>query len=372
MGWERPAEQEAAKRDGGRERRVAIAIALSLAAHAVLLVVLLVFVRPPELPPAAPPVVEVTLLDHDVVANPKVSPTPPIAGAREGTTPAVRATPPAATVVVAPRETPTPAARSRPAAGGGEGGNGAPAAASAQGEGGYVVVSPGLSGIIDEHFRREREKAGQDASVSGPRDPRARRPGATATDQLDGIADLGSGEPGDPRIPGAGPVDIGQVLSRDATVAIAQQRAAEGVVHPFLCDVKERIEQEWDPKPADIAALSNPEKIFDPVCAAGYHKRFKVARILAVYDAAGTRIRFSIVGAPMGRNLEKRVEKAVDDAGMHPPPKELLDVEGHLRLAWNVFLDDYSGCNLVGTDSRGKRAYGMSYTVGVVELEGVF
>ena len=356
MAWQRPRAET--PRDRKKLFRAAV---LSGLAHALLLLAILTFVPAPtvELPRE---VIEVTL-------GPLAEPSSARARAAEaplatpGALPVATLVPASTTAVTATPQTPAVAAG---------GARATPTPAKRAGDGRVVTVSPGVSGMIDEHFRRERESFGENPNDGGPHDPRMLRPGATVTDQLDGIADLGSGEPGDPRIPGAGPVDIGKVLTRDAVVASSREHTAEGRVPQFLCDVKNRIEKEWDPSPRDASVLSDPERIADPVCDAGYHLRFKVARVLAVYDATGARVSFNIVGATQSRNLHDRIARALDSAGMKPPPPDLLDGEGNLRLAWNVFVDSYAGCHLVGTDGRGKHADGGAFTVGIVELDGVY
>jgi hypothetical protein len=237
---------------------------------------------------------------------------------------------------------------------------------------GSIAATSGIDGLLRDHFQRQQEAFGENPGDGGPHDQRMLKPGATVTDQLDGIPDLGSGEPGDPRIPGAGPVDIQKVLTRDAMVAASRERVDRGIMHPFVLDMKHRMESEWDPVPDDMGALSNPEYVPDAVCASKYHLRLMGAGVLAFYDAAGDRLRIQILGAPVERHLHDRIARAVDDAGMSPPPPELLDGEGHMRVAWNVFLDSYQGCNLVGTDGNGRKANGANFTRGIIELDGMY
>lgn len=361
MPWDRPSAGNPEKR-GTRFR---CALVLSLLVHGALAVWALTLVAP-SIPRPAPEPVQVTLVDRDLnraptpsarVAPPGASTTAEKTGAtsaavRPSSAAAVAERTPATGNVVAPQPQPSGTPR--------------------RGENGRVVFAPTIEGLVDDHFRREREDFGRNPNDGGPHDPRMLKPGATVTDQLDGIADLGTGEPGDPRIPGAPAIDIGKVLTRDATVVAAREHVAEGQMPQFLCDVKDRIEKEWDPSVADSNVLANPQHVPDPVCDAGYHLRFKVARVLAVYDATGSRVSFRIVGATESRNLHARLSKALDDAGMRPPPADLLDGEGHLRVAWNVFVDSYPGCHLFGNDGRGKKAYGANFTVGIVELDGMY
>ena len=222
--------------------------------------------------------------------------------------------------------------------------------------------------LIDE----SNAKTGAERPELGLAARRARDQGfGHATDSIDGIPSLGTGERGDPRIPGSGGVDIAAVMSRDGRVAQAQTRAVQGQVHPFLFAAKERIEECWLPVASDVRALGAPIRVEDRNCAAQEHLRFHVARVHAVYDAQGARLSFSVVGAPVSRDLKSRVERAVEEAGMPAIPPELLNRDGVLRLAWNVYVDDFSRCGLVGRGANAHKPGGDEF-IGIVELDGLY
>lgn len=230
-----------------------------------------------------------------------------------------------------------------------------------------------VSDAARAYYETERQRIlSERSSDSHPReDPRLRRP----TDSIDGVPNLGTGAPGDPRIPGSGGVDIGEVAARDAEVGIARLRAREGLIHPFIARVKREMEKGWRPEPADVTALRvEPQSIADPVCAKGHHERYRVARVFAVYDARGAPLRLRVDGAPVARNLRERIRNAAGRADLRRKiPPELLDDDQTLRLAWNVYLDDYTGCGLFGRGSDGTVARpGEPYVVGVIELDGVY
>lgn len=228
---------------------------------------------------------------------------------------------------------------------------------------------PTLGQVLDEHFRREAI-----ASAGGPHGV-DRRHGefSQPTDSIDGIPDLGSGQPGDPRIPGSGGVDIAAVIARDGVTLQSKDRIERGQIHPFLAAAKDRIENCWLPTAADVnAAMYGVPgwKVPDRGCSKGAHWRYQVARVQVVYDPSGKQLSFRLVGGTVGRNLAERVESAVDQAGMPQVPAELLDEKGVLRVAWNVYLDDYRGCGLIGQGaSHGKP--GGDKIIGIVELDTV-
>lgn len=222
--------------------------------------------------------------------------------------------------------------------------------------------------LIDE----SNAKTGAERPELGLAARRARDQGfGHATDSIDGIPSLGTGERGDPRIPGSGGVDIAAVMSRDGRVAQAQTRAVQGQVHPFLFAAKERIEECWLPVASDVRALGAPIKVEDRSCRTQAHLRYHVARVHAVYDARGARLSFSVVGAPVSRDLKSRVERAVEEAGMPAIPPELLDREGVMRLAWNVYVDDFSMCGLIGRGANAHKPGGDEF-IGIVELDGLY
>lgn len=209
---------------------------------------------------------------------------------------------------------------------------------------------------------------GASGTPGGPRSP---------TDSIDGRARLGSGEPGDPRIPGSGNVDIVAVVERDGLVAQAQERARQGQVHPFLGAVKDRVETCWLPVVADAESVTRYVAVEDGVCAKGFHLRRNVGRVFAIYDPKGARIAIELdtghdgAAATLLRRMTERVRAAFDEAGMRDVPPELLDEEGLLRVAWNVYIDDYRGCGLQG---RGANAHkpGGDEIIGIVELDGLY
>lgn len=223
-----------------------------------------------------------------------------------------------------------------------------------------------------------RADAGDDPFAAAPRRGKVDPLFAAPTDAIDGVPDLGSGAPGDPRIPGSGGVDIAAVARRDGVVGTARLRASQGQVHPYLKDAKDQLENCWLPVAADAAALAgNPDaraasrQVPDPGCAAGAHVRFRIARVEAVYDASGTRLAFRLVGASTVKDLAVRVRDAFDRTPMPDVPPELLGDDGRLHVAWNVFLDDYSMCNLLGEGANAHKPGGDTY-IGIVELDGLY
>lgn len=209
---------------------------------------------------------------------------------------------------------------------------------------------------------------GLTGTPGGPRSP---------TDSIDGIPHLGTGEPGDPRVRGSGNVDIAVVVQRDGLVAQAQERARQGQVHPFLGAVKERVEECWLPVVADADSVTRYVAMEDGVCAKGFHLRRNVGRVHAIYDPKGTRLAIELdtgadgSAAVLLRRIQERVARAFDEAGMREVPPELLDENGLLRVAWNVYIDDYRGCDLQG---RGANAHkpGGDEIIGIVELDGLY
>lgn len=251
-------------------------------------------------------------------------------------------------------------------------------------EGGDPSPEGGASESIAETIARRRERAiaeaisptgerlvpwrGATGTPGGPRSP---------TDSIDGRPRLGTGEPGDPRIPGSGNVDIAKVVERDGVVAQAQERARQGQVHPFLGAVKDRVEECWLPVAADADSVTRYVAVEDGVCAKGYHLRHNVGRVYAIYDPKGMRVAIELdtghdgAAGTLIRRLRDRVQRAFDEAGMRDVPPELLDKDGLLRVAWNVYIDDYRECDLQG---RGANAHkpGGDEIIGIVELDGMY
>src|SRR5579859_224823 len=216
------------------------------------------------------------------------------------------------TVAQLPSGLPTPAPGSASvAAGGNVHGSASTSVASPQPTGSPTASGSSLAAgphslleMIEEHFRKETFAPPEPGST-----PTARRDSPTwgeETDSLDGVPHLGSGEPGDPRIPGSGGVDIAKVLRRDAIVAQAQCRAAAGQVHPFLGEAKSRIEDHWLPVAADLGALPNTRATpITPDHGCPYY-RYRVGRVLAIYDSQGNQLSVTVVDVPHDRQLAER------------------------------------------------------------------
>ena len=351
------------RRPGGRaRRRVWWAVVASAAGHLLLGALVLPRLRGIEMP-RAPQGIAVVMVPREARLSPPVP--VPASGA-----PAPSAVAGEARATNGDRTDATPSGTSKDAAGVAAGVR----AGGADGQDVDVRVA------LREHGQRSLAEAlvpgrerrvpwsGAPGTPGGPRQP---------TDSIDGRARLGSGEPGDPRIPGSGGVDIAAVITRDGAVAQARERARQGQVHPFLGAVKARLEECWLPTVADANAVSAATPVSDPVCAKGYHLRRNVGRVFAIYDAKGARLAFEIDtrrdggAAMLLRAFRERIRRAFDDTGMEEVPIELLDDRGLLRLAWNVYIDDYRGCNLVG---RGANAHkpGGDEIIGIVELDGLY
>jgi hypothetical protein len=209
---------------------------------------------------------------------------------------------------------------------------------------------------------------GAPGTPGGPRQP---------DDSIDGLPRLGSGEPGDPLIPGSGGVDIAKVITRDGRVAQAQERARQGTIHPFIGEVKDRIETCWLPVAADANLMTDFFEVPDPVCAKKFHLRRKAGRVFTIHDQAGSRLAIEIDTGPDGaaqallKGIRDKIRIAFEQAGMREVPVELLDDRGLLRLAWNVYIDDYRWCGLMGGGANAHKP-GGDEIIGIVELDGAY
>lgn len=290
---------------------------------------------------------------------------------------------------VLPTPTPSPTAtpeiavldESAPPEGEGQGGGsssspGEPATVS---HGDPSAEDAGDGGDIQQSVRsyyeaeRKRVLSGEERDPDDPLVLWERSP----TDSIDGIPRLGSGDPGDPRIPGSGGVDIAKVISHDARVNTGKLRAQEGQIHPFVAALKREIEKGWRPDGQDIRAIkkiTKGESVRDPVCARGAHDRYLVARVFVTYGSDGTPLDYNISGSTVSRDIKGRILRAVREPRLRDRiPPTILNAEGTLHLAWNVYADDYTGCGLIGKGSDGRVAKaGQPYIVGVVELDSMY
>ena len=350
---------------GRRRRAFAAALLVSGAAHGVLAWWILPRLGAVAVVPETRPPMTVVIVPREVIERPFLaSPRPAASGVKAPPArAAAAASPGAATPLPAPTKTNAPAAvavaePSEPA------GPGATDLA--------VVVSQRRERAIAEAIAPTGERLGPwrgaTGTPGGPRSP---------TDSIDGRPRLGSGEAGDPRIPGSGNVDIARVVERDGVVAQAQERARQGQVHPFLGAVKDRVEECWLPVAADADSVTRYVAVEDGVCAKGFHLRHNVGRVYAIYDPKGTRVAIELdtghdgAAATLLRHLRDRVQRAFDEAGMRDVPPELLDEDGLLRVAWNVFIDDYRQCDTFGEGANAHKP-GGDEIIGIVELDGVY